>query len=99
LMHTLATAYRKFDLLFFFQAEDGIRDATVTGVQTCALPIYPDPRVGLRAGSTPPRQRSSVPPGARPLDPGSGPWWTCRWPESECRKALGGTRTPPASTP
>src|SRR5207245_7503280 len=26
-------------LVFFFQAEDGIRDATVTGVQTCALPI------------------------------------------------------------
>src|SRR3989442_2491159 len=26
--------------LFFFQAEDGIRDADVTGVQTCALPIY-----------------------------------------------------------
>src|SRR5207245_8109961 len=26
-------------LNFFFQAEDGIRDATVTGVQTCALPI------------------------------------------------------------
>src|SRR6266542_1416598 len=26
--------------LFFFQAEDGIRDATVTGVQTCALPIW-----------------------------------------------------------
>src|SRR5207245_7804709 len=25
--------------VFFFQAEDGIRDATVTGVQTCALPI------------------------------------------------------------
>src|SRR5580692_5479573 len=25
----------------FFQAEDGIRDLTVTGVQTCALPIYP----------------------------------------------------------
>src|SRR5207245_8402842 len=24
---------------FFFQAEDGLRDATVTGVQTCALPI------------------------------------------------------------
>src|SRR6266542_6075161 len=30
-----------FDLVFFFQAEDGIRDATVTGVQTCALPISP----------------------------------------------------------
>src|SRR2546430_4139088 len=27
-------------LYFFFQAEDGIRDLTVTGVQTCALPIY-----------------------------------------------------------
>src|SRR5207248_5937067 len=26
---------------FFFQAEDGIRDRTVTGVQTCALPISP----------------------------------------------------------
>src|SRR3989442_1984725 len=28
--------------LFFFQAEDGIRDADVTGVQTCALPISSD---------------------------------------------------------
>src|SRR2546426_11444413 len=27
---------------FFFQAEDGIRDYKVTGVQTCALPIYLD---------------------------------------------------------
>src|SRR5437016_9617230 len=26
--------------VFFFQAEDGIRDWSVTGVQTCALPIY-----------------------------------------------------------
>src|SRR5206468_7721866 len=29
--------------LFFFQAEDGIRDLIVTGVQTCALPISPVP--------------------------------------------------------
>src|SRR5689334_23443056 len=29
----------RFGFLFFFQAEDGIRDGTVTGVQTCALPI------------------------------------------------------------
>src|SRR2546430_8910101 len=29
---------------FFFQAEDGIRDLTVTGVQTCALPIWPSVR-------------------------------------------------------
>ena len=27
-------------VFFFFQAEDGIRDTSVTGVQTCALPIY-----------------------------------------------------------
>src|SRR5437762_11298474 len=30
-----------FFFFFFFQAEDGIRDTSVTGVQTCALPIYP----------------------------------------------------------
>src|SRR5262249_57800029 len=29
--------------VFFFQAEDGIRDWSVTGVQTCALPIWPRP--------------------------------------------------------
>src|SRR5215813_12825619 len=29
--------------VFFFQAEDGIRDADVTGVQTCALPISARP--------------------------------------------------------
>src|SRR5699024_11652591 len=34
---------------FFFQAEDGIRDRNVTGVQTCALPIleYEDRDTGL----------------------------------------------------
>src|SRR5437016_8952339 len=37
---------------FFFQAEDGIRDWSVTGVQTCALPILThykgfDPEVGI----------------------------------------------------
>src|SRR2546422_10112079 len=29
-----------FIFFFFFQAEDGIRDVAVTGVQTCALPIF-----------------------------------------------------------
>src|SRR5256884_6648652 len=29
----------EYDVFFFFQAEDGIRDVAVTGVQTCALPI------------------------------------------------------------
>src|SRR5207248_6048046 len=33
--------YFFFCFFFFFQAEDGIRDRTVTGVQTCALPILP----------------------------------------------------------
>src|SRR5205807_7302845 len=32
-------------IFFFFQAEDGIRDYKVTGVQTCALPIYPETAV------------------------------------------------------
>src|SRR5687767_15870203 len=31
------------EVIFFFQAEDGIRDKLVTGVQTCALPISPRP--------------------------------------------------------
>src|SRR5260370_12821141 len=37
-------------VFFFFQAEDGIRDSSVTGVQTCALPIF------LKEG----RPRSSI---------------------------------------
>src|SRR5207245_3434665 len=36
-----------FAFFFFFQAEDGIRDATVTGVQTCALPILSALALGL----------------------------------------------------
>src|SRR3989454_11868854 len=34
---------------FFFQAEDGIRDYKVTGVQTCALPICQTGRAALRS--------------------------------------------------
>src|SRR5688572_22897660 len=37
-----------FMFFFFFQAEDGIRDLTVTGVQTCALPISAGPAGGLQ---------------------------------------------------
>src|SRR5260370_7218567 len=33
-------------MFFFFQAEDGIRDSSVTGVQTCALPISIDRHAG-----------------------------------------------------
>src|SRR5689334_24752226 len=36
---------------FFFQAEDGIRDGTVTGVQTCALPISTGAEVALQRGA------------------------------------------------
>src|SRR5215204_6825767 len=40
------------NVFFFFQAEDGIRDHCVTGVQTCALPIWPN------AASMPPVSKS-----------------------------------------
>src|SRR5262249_57883757 len=52
--------------LFFFQAEDGIRDWSVTGVQTCALPIYGDERrdLGVDFGDMVERQA---------LDVGAGP--------------------------
>src|SRR5438552_9258190 len=43
-------------ILFFFQAEDGIRDDLVTGVQTCALPIFREP-----SRSGPARSPQSVP--------------------------------------
>src|SRR5207245_7504283 len=39
-------------VIFFFQAEDGIRDATVTGVQTCALPISWTDNSGVEDGFT-----------------------------------------------
>src|SRR5215813_2694594 len=46
-------------IFFFFQAEDGIRDADVTGVQTCALPISDVPvRPKGRPGRKP---KGSVP--------------------------------------
>src|SRR5437867_1762217 len=45
-------------VMFFFQAEDGIRDRTVTGVQTCALPIWTGVPASRHSGS-----RSVVPEG------------------------------------
>src|SRR5437867_6555176 len=44
----------RFIFFFFFQAEDGIRDRTVTGVQTCALPIsvWLNRNVGVRASGS-----------------------------------------------
>src|SRR5437667_3631436 len=53
---------------FFFQAEDGIRDRDVTGVQTCALPIfwgrarhYSPARRGTKASRVPRRRSSQSP--------------------------------------
>src|SRR5256886_12514522 len=55
---------------FFFQAEDGIRDLTVTGVQTCALPISCSNSGAKVPGPAQPRS----PPSA--ADPGS---WEVVW--------------------
>src|SRR5437660_9630117 len=49
-----------FFFFFFFQAEDGIRDGHVTGVQTCALPIC----LVHRHWSSPRSVRRSSPPGS-----------------------------------
>src|SRR2546429_2098562 len=45
-----------FFFFFFFQAEDGIRDVAVTGVQTCALPIF---NGGISIGTTVSRYKGS----------------------------------------
>src|ERR1022692_4974616 len=47
-----------FFFFFFFQAEDGIRDYKVTGVQTCALPIYGALMLNSAARS---RRESTIP--------------------------------------
>src|SRR5260370_10891399 len=53
------------DCFFFFQAEDGIRDSSVTGVQTCALPIsHPE----IRRCAEPGGDRGGVFRGVRPGD-------------------------------
>src|SRR2546429_768212 len=56
---------------FFFQAEDGIRDVAVTGVQTCALPIWMVFALIRRRWAKGPLARSGQPPGTpRPSAPG-----------------------------
>src|SRR5437762_12552091 len=60
---------------FFFQAEDGIRDTSVTGVQTCALPICLYTGCATRfTRSAPLHSLSPMPPGAAAAaPPGSRP--------------------------
>src|SRR5699024_8461852 len=80
---------------FFFQAEDGIRDRNVTGVQTCALPICHrapttspatpaagcagSPRSGVPRPARPPRFRGR-PPRRRPVTRAGGPARSVRGP-------------------
>src|SRR2546430_5184033 len=56
---------------FFFQAEDGIRDLTVTGVQTCALPICRRavPRQADGRAARPDRRHDHGPPAQTPTVP------------------------------
>src|SRR5690606_36465259 len=61
-------------LIFFFQAEDGIRDFHVTGVQTCALPISGTATLRPRGRRTNARRRHDPRASARtPWPPGHGP--------------------------
>src|SRR5689334_24993271 len=66
---------------FFFQAEDGIRDGTVTGVQTCALPICSSgSAANKRSTSTIARSRKSArAPNARSEERRVGKECRSRW--------------------
>src|SRR5699024_11925386 len=63
--------YSTFSFRFFFQAEDGIRDRNVTGVQTCALPISMCARRRRRPESSSANTSSRTRIG-----------WSSGWPES-----------------
>src|SRR2546425_2487799 len=64
-----------FSFFFFFQAEDGIRDKLVTGVQTCALPIS----ASLAQSARDMRGASGYTPASRirrpPSPPSTGSWF------------------------
>src|SRR2546430_9496133 len=51
---------------FFFQAEDGIRDLTVTGVQTCALPILNFTTISAAVAGVPAGSKIQICPGVYP---------------------------------
>src|SRR5256884_4240546 len=91
-------------IVFFFQAEDGIRDVAVTGVQTCALPIFAEPRRGREVipSAIPLRrlfQLGQIKPPAPALKCRESaaanlrPWeWCCRWRPRPARRR---TSSPP----
>src|SRR5256885_12668111 len=55
--HLLYSLFYLLLFFFFFQAEDGIRDYKVTGVQTCALPISLAAAAASRRSESPPATR------------------------------------------
>src|SRR5256885_6886117 len=69
-----------FVFFFFFQAEDGIRDYKVTGVQTCALPIWRGAssamtrREVLRLGAAAAAGAAAGPLGASPAQAAAADW-------------------------
>src|SRR5256886_8007152 len=82
---TSANADSDHYIFFFFQAEDGIRDLTVTGVQTCALPISTKSNGASGCCATRPRAGSACScarccagsarePSARQVGPRSARW-------------------------
>src|SRR5699024_12203729 len=91
--HTLVTMSSRLLCIhhyffFFFQAEDGIRDRNVTGVQTCALPISPPSpacpvnNLRNRAPVDPPKPRSTAiqpPTGTRSEERRVGKECRSRW--------------------
>src|SRR5256885_6286513 len=67
IIHTLVLFF-----FFFFQAEDGIRDYKVTGVQTCALPIFGQAALELLASNDLPAsasQSAGITGGSHPTQP------------------------------
>src|SRR2546426_3835984 len=86
------------DNIFFFQAEDGIRDYKVTGVQTCALPIStpraPSTSRGIHVYVAPVSTSVSISSKRSParLATSTTTW---KWPTPECGVSMcdGGNRT------
>src|SRR5205085_6637464 len=81
---------RSVRMFFFFQAEDGIRDLTVTGVQTCALPISGDERKPGESLDTPKHfgRRSLGGPSSRTARNKCSCQNTIHLPASGCRRRL-----------
>src|SRR2546430_5087117 len=78
---------RACQFVFFFQAEDGIRDLTVTGVQTCALPISPAAhrrQFPGRAHTTPETPPSAIASAGRDTSPGELVAPAGHFPERRC---------------